>query len=128
MPKQPERITPADLVAQIAADLVWDGDVDDVIELAVQEMGQRMADPLRRADVPDHVLIKFVAEANKTAERRQAQREREQTEVATQDELAVITDSRLPWDKKEALLTAALERLDVRRAQIVKLLQGETDV
>lgn len=126
MPKQPERITEADLDAAIGREPIWDGDADDVIELAVQEMGQRMSDPIRRGDVPDHVLIKFLAEANKSADRRLAERERAQLEQAQQDEIEVIVQSALPPEKKRALLEAALTRLDKRRQQIVDLIEGDS--
>ena len=106
----------------------WSGDSDDVIELAVQEMGQRMADQERRGKVPDHVLIKFLAEANKSADRRAAAKEREQSEEAKRDEVDVILATSLPWSKKKELLEAALERIEKRGSHIRELLQrGDTD-
>ena len=104
----------------------WEGDADDVIELAVQEMGERMSDKDRRAQVPDHVLIKFVAEANKTAERRAAEKERLLEEQQSRDEVEVILDSPLPVDKKRTLLEALLGRVEKRRNQILDLI-GEME-
>lgn len=104
-------------------ELIWDGDADDVIELAVQEMGQRMSDPIRRGDVPDHVLIKFLAEANKSADRRLAERERVEIESAKQSEVDVILNSPMPAVNKRKLLEAALARMEKRALDLRELLQ-----
>ncbi len=104
----------------------FEGDSDDVVDMAVQEMGQRLKDPLRRADIPDHVLIKFVGEANKSADRRAAERERANQERETKDEVEIILAADLPDEKKRVLLEGALARLE-RRAQTLRelLQQGE---
>lgn len=103
--------------------LEFEGDSDDVIELAVQEMGQRMSDPDRRSGVPDHVLIKFLAEANKSADRRQAAKERERQENSQRDEIEVVLNSQLPSERKRVLLEEALRKLEERVRALKELLQ-----
>ena len=97
------------------------GDADDIIDMAVKEMGHRL---LTDADsIPAHVLIKLVAEANKAQERRAAEAARLSAVNDEKDEIEVILSSELPSEKKLRLLEAALARLEQRIKRLREILE-----
>ncbi len=99
----------------------FDGDADDVIEMAVAEMGKRLvANP---DDLPAHVLIKLVSEGNKVQERREEKARREASEEAQKSVLQVVRESSLPASRKRQIIETELARL---REQI-KELEAELD-
>jgi len=87
-------------------------------------MHWRLNDNDRRASIPDHVLSKFLAEANKLYERRRAEQSRETG--APMDVLDVVKTSNLSSQRRRELLQAELDRTRERERDLVEALtEGE---
>lgn len=110
-------LKPNEVIAKLNAGDVkiprFTGDVDDVIDMAVTEMGTRLRDD--PADVPSHVLIKFVTEANKAAERRKAEKDEEKA-LADSVPLIERVDA-LPRAHAAGLLDTEIGRLEAELAR-----------
>jgi hypothetical protein len=114
------RVNPNEVIAKLNAGDVsiepFDGTVDDVIDMAVGEMGLRLRDD--PSDVPSHVLIKFVTEANKAAERRKQEKDEEK---ALADSVPLLQRVKaLPAAHARGLLDAEVQRLELELAATVE--------
>lgn len=98
--------------------------VDEVVEMAVQEMHERMKDPVRRAEIPDHVLIRFMSEANEMEKRKEVARKRDEEIQRDTSVLEVVRNSSLPSDRKRRLLKNEISRLAVLHEQLLNELEA----
>jgi hypothetical protein len=97
----------------------FDGAADDVIDLAVVELGRRLQD--EPGEIPAGTLVKLAELANKTAERRAAaaaELEQQQRDTSVLD---VVRSTNLPVDRKRALIEKERARLRGLLAELDEL-------
>lgn len=78
-PYNPKKLIEREIPAEPRPKRRFRGGVDSVIEMAVEEMGARLRD--EPGTLPAHVLVKFVAEANRAADRKQMEKQQKDKEV-----------------------------------------------
>ena len=95
--------------------------LDEIAGMALQRIGDRLADT--DADIPDHVLAKYLAMIEGYERRREEREQREQSLRANKSVLDIIRDSDLPLEKKRAVVRTEIDRLH----QEITELEAELD-
>lgn len=120
---QPSRIGRDDIDAALSSRVEpFDGTADDVIDMAVAELGRRLRD--EPAELPSGTLYKLAELASKTAERRAAAAAQALQEERETDVLDVVRNTNLPADRKRALIEKEIARLQGRVSELEAELDG----
>ncbi len=101
-------------------------DVERILDLAVEELGERLADPYKRSEMSDNVLKGLLEQANKAAERREAKLKELVAQDEAYDALEVILINRsLTQRKKEELIWQLIAGYEREIARCKGAMEGD---